>query len=149
MSRYSITTDEQLCISCKACEVHCKVYNKVPLGLKLGVHVQAGPQFDHGTVRMHTLYMPCCQCDDAPCLTACPTGAMQKRADGIVYIEESLCTGCRACWSACPWRVPQFDAQRQKMRKCDLCRHRIDAGLKPACVTGCTMSALQLMITDA
>lgn len=149
MSPYAIVTDEQLCISCKACEVHCKVYHKVPAGLKLGVHLQAGPDMQQGKVRMRTLYMPCCHCEDAPCLSACPTGAMRQRADGIVYIEESVCTGCQSCAMACPWKVPQFDAQRRIMRKCDLCRHRIDAGQQPACVTGCTMGALQLTITDA
>lgn len=148
MNRYAILTDEQLCISCKACEIHCKVYNKVPAGLKLGVHLQAGPQIEHGTVRMRTYYMPCNHCDKAPCVTACPTGAMQQRTDGIVFIENNLCTGCKACLLACPWEVPQFDAQQGKMRKCDLCMQRIDVGKKPACVTGCTMGALRLALTE-
>ncbi len=32
--------------------------------------------------------------------------------------------------------------------KCDLCMDRIDAGLKPACVTGCTTHALSLVGQD-
>lgn len=156
MSPYSIQTDEQLCIACKACEVHCKVYNKVPVGLKLGVLLQAGPCLDpqdgedgqNGQkVRMRTLYMPCTHCDEAPCLKACPNGAMRRRKDGIVYIESGLCTACKACFLACPQQVPQFDPKQGKMRKCDLCRHRIDAGLKPACVTGCTMGALHFVVS--
>lgn len=147
MSRYAIITDEQLCISCKACEVHCKVYNNVPVGLKLGVHLQSNVHMQHTKVRMRTHYMPCSHCDKPSCLAACPTGAMQQRTDGIVFIENSLCTGCKSCRLACPWEIPQFDATQGKMRKCDLCRQRIDAGKKPACVTGCTMGALQLIQT--
>lgn len=155
MSPYSIQTDEHLCIACKACEVHCKVYNKVPVGLKLGILLQVGPHLDNEPskkhkgqkVRMRTLYMPCNHCDEAPCLKACPTGAMRRRTDGIVYIESGACTGCKGCLLACPWQVPQFDPKQGKMRKCDLCRHRIDAGLKPACVTGCTMGALHFAVS--
>lgn len=141
---YDILTDSALCIGCKACEVHCKVRNKVPVGLKLGVHIQDGPHLRDGKRLLRTLYMACGHCDPAPCLQACPTGAMRRRSDGIIYIEASQCTGCKACLLACPWRVPQYDAALGKMRKCDLCRDRIDAGLLPACVTGCTMGALRL-----
>mgnify|MGYP001025298329 CR=1 FL=1 len=141
---YRMITDERLCINCKACEVHCKVWNRVPVGLKLGVHLNVGPDMRDGRPALHTLYMPCLHCDDAPCLAACPTGAMRRREDGIVYIETPLCTGCRACRMACPWQVPQYDAAQGKMRKCDLCRSRLDAGLQPACVTGCTTHALRL-----
>lgn len=158
---YRLLTDEDVCIACKACEVHCKVWNRVPAGLKLGVLLGDGPRMGRaGTTTggtpgtgdaggsgtrpvMRTLYMPCQHCDDAPCLGACPTGAMRRRGDGIVYVESGVCTGCRACLLACPWQVPQFDAAAGKMRKCDFCRDRLDQGLLPACVTGCTTKALR------
>ena len=139
---YRLLTDEDLCIRCKACEVHCKVWNRVPAGLKLGVLLADGPRMQDGRPALRTLYMPCQHCDDAPCLTACPTGAMRRRADGIVYVESGPCTGCRSCLLACPWQVPQWDASAGKMRKCDFCRERLDQGLQPACVTGCTTKAL-------
>ena len=142
--KYRMTTDEATCINCKACEVHCKVWNRVPTGLKLGVHLHDGPALRNGKTVLRTQYMPCQQCDDAPCLTACPTGAMTRRGDGIVFVDTPRCTGCKACLLACPWKVPQYDARQIKMRKCDLCRERLDAGLLPACVTGCTTKALKL-----
>lgn len=141
--RYRIRFDEQLCINCKACEVHCKVWNRMPTGLKLGVHLHHGPFMREGKPVLRTVYMPCQQCDDAPCLSACPTGAMRRRADGIVYVDSPRCTGCRACVLACPWKVPQYDAASGRVRKCDLCRERLDAGLRPACVTGCVGGALE------
>jgi ferredoxin len=37
----------------------------------------------------------CLHCDDAPCVTVCPTGASHKRAeDGIVLVTEDMCIGC-------------------------------------------------------
>jgi len=68
---------------------------------------------------------------------------MQKRAkDGIVFVDQSLCVGCKACITACPWGVPQWEPEIGKVAKCDYCRDRIDKGLKPACVTKCTAHAL-------
>ena len=145
---YSMQTNALLCISCKACEVHCKVKNAVPKALKLGVHLQLGPTLQGEKVSLQNLYMPCLQCKEAPCLSACPTTAMRKRQDGIVFIEKTQCTGCKACLVACPWNVPQFDSDEGVMRKCDLCRDRLDAGKLPACVTGCTMGALSLDRAD-
>lgn len=148
---YQLLTDENACIACKACEVHCKVWNRVPAGLKLGVLICDGPHFRQGRESkpaMRTLYMPCQHCDEAPCITACPTTAMRRREDGIVYVESTACTGCRACLLACPWQVPQFDAAAGKMRKCDFCRDRVDQGLLPACVTGCTTKALSFKVLE-
>lgn len=143
--RYYITTDAATCIACKACEVHCKVWNNVPIGLKLGTHVQQGPSMQGGKPHMHCQYMTCQHCEDAPCCKACPTGAMQCRADGIVYVDTAQCVGCKLCRKACPWAIPQYDKAARKMRKCDLCRHRLDAGLLPACVTACTTKSLALV----
>jgi Fe-S-cluster-containing dehydrogenase component len=69
---------------------------------------------------------------------------MQKRPkDGIVFVEQSLCVGCKSCITACPWGVPQWNPETGKAIKCDYCRSRIDQGLKPACVTKCTGKSLR------
>jgi Fe-S-cluster-containing dehydrogenase component len=68
---------------------------------------------------------------------------MQKRAkDGIVFVDPSLCIGCKCCIAACPWGVPQWNPETGKVVKCDYCMDRIDQGLKPACVTGCLTQCL-------
>jgi Fe-S-cluster-containing dehydrogenase component len=67
---------------------------------------------------------------------------MQKRDDGIVYVDEALCVGCKACMSACPWGVPQWNAEKRKVVKCDYCMDRLDKGLLPACVTICVTKCL-------
>lgn len=146
MSLYYIKTNAKRCISCKACEVHCKVNNRVPLGARLGQLVSVGPVDRGGAPKILTLFMPCFHCEEPWCVAACPTGAMTRRdSDGIVFVRRELCVGCKACISACPWNVPQWDATAGKAIKCDFCRDRIDAGKLPACVTACTAHALEFV----
>jgi Fe-S-cluster-containing dehydrogenase component len=74
---------------------------------------------------------------------------MQKRAgDGIVFVDEDLCVGCKTCMSACPWGAPQWNPEKGKAVKCDYCKDRLDAGLKPACVTLCTTHCLHFGEAD-
>lgn len=154
MSLYYIRTNQDRCITCKACEVHCKAKNKVPAGAKLGLLVSTGPvskspsaEADEvGNPRIFNLFMPCFQCEQPWCVSACPTGAMIRREnDGIVYVDADLCVGCKACIVACPWKVPQWDELSGKAIKCDFCRDRLDRGQDPACVTACTAHALEFV----
>ncbi|MGC9022314.1 MAG: 4Fe-4S dicluster domain-containing protein, partial [Dissulfurimicrobium sp.] len=73
------------------------------------------------------------------------TGAMQKRSDGIVFVDQEKCIGCMACAGACPWGVPQFNPATGKAIKCDYCMDRVDQGLRPACVAKCTTHALKFV----
>ncbi|MDX2454892.1 MAG: 4Fe-4S dicluster domain-containing protein [Desulfosarcina sp.] len=93
---------------------------------------------------MSSLFVPCFQCEKAWCMEACPTEAIRKRdKDGLVYILEELCVGCKACITACPWQIPQWDSKAGKVMKCDLCMDRIDDGELPACVAACPTNALE------
>lgn len=146
MSQYYIRTNAKRCISCKACEVHCQVRNRVPRRARLGQLVSVGPVDKGGRPRILSLFMPCFHCEEPWCVAACPTGAMTRRdSDGIVFVQSHLCVGCKACITACPWSVPQWDEAAGKAIKCDFCRDRVDAGLRPACVTACTARALEFV----
>jgi Fe-S-cluster-containing dehydrogenase component len=59
--------------------------------------------------------------------------AIVKREDGIVVLDHALCTGCQACLAACPYEAIGFDVTGNVARKCNLCHHRIDDLLLPAC----------------
>ncbi|MFP4316309.1 MAG: 4Fe-4S dicluster domain-containing protein [Desulfovibrionales bacterium] len=143
MSDYLLTLKPERCISCHACEVHCKMKNKVPEGASLCLLVTHGPVEKAGSPKMLNLFMPCYHCEKPWCVAACPTGAMAVREkDGIVFVKEELCVGCKACMIACPWTVPQWNESTGKVIKCDYCMDRVDQGLKPACVAGCTAHAL-------
>ena len=144
MSDYYIYQDQLRCIGCRACEIHCKTKNDVPVGPSFGKIVPVGPKLRGEVSRINFVFMPCFHCDTPWCVSACPTNAMQKRSeDGIVFVEPSLCIGCKACITACPWGAPQWDAENGKVFKCDYCKDRVDEGLEPACVTGCTTAALK------
>jgi Fe-S-cluster-containing dehydrogenase component len=105
--------------------------------------IEVGPQDVGGLPRSAFIFIPCYHCEDPWCVAACPTGAMQKRnQDGIVFVDHSLCVGCKTCISACPWGAPQWNAEAGKVVKCDYCMDRVDAGLKPACATACTTHCL-------
>lgn len=65
-------------------------------------------------------------------------GAITKREqDGIVIINTDQCIGCRYCVWACPFGAPQFNAAKNITEKCTLCVHRVEQGLRPACVDTC------------
>jgi len=82
--------------------------------------------------------------DPAPCVAACPVGALQKTVEGPVIYDEQKCFGCRYCMVACPFGVPDFEWEDPTpwIRKCDFCADRLKQGLEPACVDACTMRAL-------
>jgi len=149
MSLHAILQDQRRCIGCRACEIHCKTEHDLPPGPKFCEIVEVGPEMVDGHPRISFVFMPCYHCETAWCITACPTGAMRRRdEDGLVFVEDRLCVGCKACILSCPWGVPQWDATRGKVFKCDHCRERIDEGLEPACVTGCTTKALSWVRPD-
>ncbi|RMD52682.1 MAG: 4Fe-4S ferredoxin [Nitrospirae bacterium] len=143
MSIYYIYQNMERCIGCHACELHCKTEHDVPLGPQLGKIIGVGPRIIDNIPRINFVFLSCFHCEKPWCIGICPTGAMKKRQkDGIVFVDEELCVGCKACIKACPWGMPQWNDETGKVMKCDYCRHRIDEGLEPACVAGCTTKAL-------
>lgn len=133
--------DQTRCIGCHACTTACKSENLVPLSVTRTYvkHVDVGifPQ-----VRRAHQVTRCNQCAHAPCVTACPTTAMFKRADGIVDFDKSICIGCKACIAACPYDAIFINPEDHSAEKCNFCAHRIDVGLEPACVVVCPTQAI-------
>ncbi len=143
MSKYYLYQDAKNCIGCYSCESHCKVKNILPTGPRFCQIIPVGPKKVNNLPRLANVFMTCFHCEDPWCVAACPTGAMQKRPkDGIVFVDESLCVGCKSCMTACPWGAPQWNSETGKAVKCDYCMDRVDSGLKPACVTKCITQCL-------
>ncbi|MBI2324567.1 MAG: hypothetical protein HYU87_06370 [Chloroflexi bacterium] len=66
----------------------------------------------------------CMHCSNAPCVSVCPTGAMQK--DGTVtYLDETKCVGEGYCVTACPFGAVAFDEGKGIVQKCTMCIDRI------------------------
>jgi Fe-S-cluster-containing dehydrogenase component/formate-dependent nitrite reductase membrane component NrfD len=133
--------DHTRCIGCHACTTACKSENEVPLSVTRTYvkHVDVG---EFPQVRRAHQVTRCNQCAFAPCVTACPTSAMFKRADGIVDFDKSICIGCKACMAACPYDAIFINPEDHSAEKCNFCAHRIDVGLEPACVVVCPTEAI-------
>jgi len=110
-------------------------------------------------------YMPvqCMQCDDPPCVKACPVEATWMEPDGIVVIDYDWCIGCRYCMTACPywarhfnWTEPEIPAEEVNadthylgnrprpggvVEKCHFCIQRTRKGRQPACMEACPTGA--------
>jgi len=133
--------DQTRCIGCHACTTACKSENEVPLSVTrtyvkyvdVGVFPEARRSFQ---------VTRCNQCDEPPCVDACPTAAMFRRADGIVDFDKSACIGCKACIAACPYDAIFINPEDHSAEKCNFCAHRLEIGLEPACVVVCPTEAL-------
>ena len=84
----------------------------------------------------------CRKCESAPCVNACPNGALEKGPrenddTGILKRANMLCTGCGSCAIACPFGTIYTDLIPYPSSVCDVCRGRLKEGEKPLCVTTC------------
>ncbi|MBN1362361.1 MAG: 4Fe-4S dicluster domain-containing protein [Sedimentisphaerales bacterium] len=89
----------------------------------------------------------CRRCTSAPCVKACPQGALEKvtsdRHDaGILKRANMLCTGCGTCAIACPFGTVYTDLIVFPSSVCDVCRGRLAPGEKPLCVRTCEDGSL-------
>ena len=162
--KLGLVIDLDTCVGCHACVTACKGWNTENYGAPLS-DMDAYGSHPSGTFlnRVHsyevepqsggcsqTVHFPksCLHCDDAPCVTVCPTGASYKRQeDGIVLVEEDACIGCGLCAWACPYGARELDLAAGVMKKCTLCVDRIynenlpEEDRVPACVRTCPAGA--------
>jgi Fe-S-cluster-containing dehydrogenase component len=139
--RWAKVLDQSRCIGCHACTTACKSENLVPVGVTR-TYVKAVEVGSFPQVRRSFQVTRCNQCEDAPCVAACPTAAMYRRPDGIVDFDKGTCIGCKACIAACPYDAIFINPEDHSAEKCNFCSHRIDAGLEPACVVVCPVDAI-------
>ncbi len=85
----------------------------------------------------------CKHCARAGCLEACPTGAIVRTEFGSVYIQPDVCNGCGYCVSACPFGVVDRRADDGRAWKCTLCYDRLKADMTPACAKHCPTGSIQ------
>jgi Fe-S-cluster-containing dehydrogenase component len=146
-NKYKILFSLKRCIGCHSCEIHCTVKNDLPPGVSFCSLTSSPPKRVNGMLRVKFSFKICYHCKEPKCASACPESAIEKRArDGLVLVNESLCNGCQMCMTACPWQVFQWNEEKSIVFKCNYCLDRLEEGLKPACVAGCTTDALKLEV---
>jgi formate dehydrogenase iron-sulfur subunit len=180
------------CIGCRACQVACKQWNEQDgedtelepgLGFQnpavlsaktytlIAFHEFLNPEAPGGLETANVMQR-CLHCLEPACVSACPTTALYRRADGPVSYEEDKCIGCRYCVLACPWDVPtsEWNTRTPKISKCTHCADRapqpvpvafngkaladgvgkrfMESIQTPACVKACPADALRYGTRD-
>ncbi|MEM2994429.1 MAG: 4Fe-4S dicluster domain-containing protein [Candidatus Bathyarchaeia archaeon] len=114
------------CSGCRKCEVACSLFHEKqiwPEASRIRVFMLVpGLEFPH----------LCAQCEDYPCVKACPVNALSiSRKTGAVSVKKKACTGCGKCIEACPGKIPHLHPKENYVLICDLC------GGNPQCVKVC------------
>jgi Fe-S-cluster-containing hydrogenase component 2 len=74
----------------------------------------------------------CAQCEDYPCVEACPANALSiSKKTGAVRVKTKACIACGKCIDACPGRIPHMHPTENYIIICDLCKGN------PQCVKVC------------
>src|SRR5271166_3080329 len=136
------------CLGCHTCELACAVAHT--RSTKLAVAVTAGETLSPRTrvVQISGSRFPtqCRQCEDAPCVKVCPTGAT-RLTETYTAVNPKLCIACRLCMMVCPFGAvhisltPVNGHTKKTAIKCDLC---VDRAEGPACVSACPTKAITL-----
>jgi formate dehydrogenase iron-sulfur subunit len=149
--------DTTKCIGCKACMTACNKANDLPFDTRESAGRWHMPtdlnEFCLNIIKSYRdddlgeqsfIKRQCMHCVDPACTTACMLGALHKGKFGVVEYDADLCVGCRYCEMACPFNVPKFEwtSLAGKIKKCELCRHRLAEGKLPGCCEVCPVGAV-------
>jgi len=114
------------CSGCRRCEIACSVHHEGkiwPEASRVRIFMLVpGVEIPH----------LCFQCEDYPCVGACPVEALSINSKtGAVNVDVPKCTACGLCIKACPGNVPHLHPKRNHIVICDLCDG------KPKCAKAC------------
>lgn len=143
---YAMLIYKDRCIDCERCLDACKQTNKVPqYGYRMTI--LGRKQTGIAASKMIREFLPvlCNQCNKPPCIRVCPTKATFKdENNGIVLMDASLCVGCKACMTACPYNARYYNRDTESVDKCDFCfQRRLQNGENStACVDACPADVL-------
>jgi formate dehydrogenase iron-sulfur subunit len=164
MGKKVMLIDTSKCISCRACQVACKMWHKLPPENNneprtdlTGTTLTIVREFEveaRGKIRRLFFKDQCRHCDSPACAGGCPLHAIIKhQPTGIVAINPNTCNpdrcytypyGKKTCERVCPYNIPRIDPARNKATKCDLCYDRVLDGSrrKTACADACPTGAI-------
>lgn len=140
---YSMMVRQDRCIDCERCVDACASTNEVPgYGYRTMILQRDVPD----AIGQKREFIPvlCNQCNNPPCVRACPTKATYKDPkNGIVMMQYDKCIGCKTCVLACPYNARYFNEEKHAIDKCNFCFDtRISKGEKlTACAAACPAGA--------
>lgn len=145
-----LVVDMGKCMGCNTCMTTCSLTHHGTACLSLAriqiLQDPFAPWPDDITMAV------CHQCEDAPCVKACPVHAdyVDGNFGNVRTIDPKRCIGCLQCLAACPW-VPkrlQWNPTARASQKCDLCantpylKEKGGPGGVQSCVRVCPMGAI-------
>ena len=144
---YAMLVYQNRCIDCEHCIEACKQTNDVPAyGYRITILERKLIGVAKSKMIREFLPVLCNQCNRPPCVKVCPTRASYKdKKNGIVMINGSLCIGCKACMTACPYNARYYNRETGAVDKCDFCFHKRlqqNGSDTVACVEACPANAL-------
>jgi len=119
------------CTGCRTCEEMCVAYHydKINLSRSLIKMIR------NDNKGLDTITV-CTQCEEKPCVEACPVDAITPNDEGTITIDDS-CIECNKCKEACPYDGTHKDPQGNKYIVCDLCDG------DPQCVKWCPFGVIE------
>ena len=146
---YTIAVEIEKCIGCQMCMMDCAAHHADKKDLPIA-YPQAWKLLSESRLFVdldgpQAVPLLCKHCENAPCATVCPTGAIQVDAQhGFKIVNKERCIGCRSCLLTCPFGLISMDREGRVAQKCDMCVERFQAGIEPVCVQVCPRNALSL-----
>ncbi|RLG87979.1 MAG: 4Fe-4S dicluster domain-containing protein [Thermoprotei archaeon] len=132
MSSRVLILDPLKCTGCRICELACSYISRKSFNPAIS-RIRVITWFEKGI----SIPIYCQQCDPAPCLEVCPTGALYRDSEtGVILWNKDKCIGCKACIAICPFGAIFYDPKEKLITKCDMCNG------KPLCVELCPTGAL-------
>ena len=151
--RWGMVIDLTKCTSCYSCVTACQQEHFIPLGIFWN-RLMISERGVYPILASQVYPVLCNHCKETICVKVCPTGATRQREDGIVWIDQDKCVGCRYCIVACPYQARSYNRKERKYlgtvqgstefgrmgrrlyphqtgvaEKCNYCMERIDRGL--------------------
>jgi Fe-S-cluster-containing dehydrogenase component len=153
MARYGMVININKCTGCYNCFLTCRDehagndyagYSAAqPMSGMNWMKVLEKERGQYPKVKVAYTPVTCMQCENAGCLKVAKDGAVYRRADGIIMIDPEKAQGQSQIVSGCPYRVIEWNEEKQIPQKCTLCAHMLDKGEKvPRCVESCPTGAL-------
>ena len=98
-----LVMDMAKCIRCGNCSLACHHVHGNSRLVRRGIHIERPIKPNKSETQSILVPSVCMHCQDAECLTGCPTGAIARFPNGEIDINPVTCIGCGDCATQCPY----------------------------------------------